>query len=669
MSNDPQVASSTPSAPPDPVTATEASVSPSKTSDDAKLKLKKRRLGIDTSLIISDTRSKRRKTPTPEPEEEKKPEPDPKDPKRAKALGMQLYQKIMDSKDPNGEIMAEPFIKLPNKRQFPDYYQQIHKPISLEMVHEKLEQEAYQTLKEVCTDLGQICVNAKRYNVKQSLIFQFAKKIHKMIRTFYSNTITPGQKDESDSDGEHDLEPKTEPGSVSMEAKPSGDSRGDDEDGAGPSNHSAAGETASEAAIRRENKRRGNYMREGPTVYKLVKPVFKAIREAKARDGSGRDIAGIFMTLPDRKDFEDYYKVMKNPICLTEIEDRMLGRRYEKWEEFFEDVDLMINNAMIYNEDESEVYKDAEQIRDILEQNRVEVKDRSTKPVIPKMRLKASTVTPVRTGNLSGRNSISAEPHAGSPAYSHSPQSVPVSTPLPMMTPPVAPVPYLPALPPGVVTEDVVASLDRYPIYERQAWVNSLPPLAAQIYRQMAAALEARKRYTVPSTPPILADGPSSARRPPPPAERPPSNVSVENRAPPEPTIKYMDFTFASSSDEGDFRPTVRLHNLRGVVTHAVVVGSDTTEIELTAYISPPRKTDGDVTDVIESVPELSLRVNGSQGSLPRFVFAESDKERPRGSRWSVQMPAAKTDNRIEVIATKPGSMAETSTVLVLRQY
>ena len=41
----------------------------------------------------------------------------------------------------------------------------------------------------------------------------------------------------------------------------------------------------------------------------------------------------------------------------------MNRRKYEKWEEFFDDVDLMINNAMIYNEDESEVFKDAEQIR------------------------------------------------------------------------------------------------------------------------------------------------------------------------------------------------------------------------------------------------------------------------------------------------------------------
>lgn len=39
-------------------------------------------------------------------------------------------------------------------------------------------------------------------------------------------------------------------------------------------------------------------------------------------DGSGqeREIAGIFMELPDRKDLPDYYKVITNPVSLQEIE-------------------------------------------------------------------------------------------------------------------------------------------------------------------------------------------------------------------------------------------------------------------------------------------------------------------------------------------------------------
>lgn len=41
---------------------------------------------------------------------------------------------------------------------------------------------------------------------------------------------------------------------------------------------------------------------------------------ANGASGSGRDISAIFMELPDRKDIPDYYRTIKNPISLEEIE-------------------------------------------------------------------------------------------------------------------------------------------------------------------------------------------------------------------------------------------------------------------------------------------------------------------------------------------------------------
>lgn len=124
---------------------------------------------------------------------------------------------------------------------------------------------------------------------------------------------------------------------------------------------------------------------------------------------------------------------------------------------------------------------------------------------------------------------------------------------------------------------------------------------------------------------------------------------------------------------------------MRGVVTHAVIIGSDVSELELTAYVAddPPPKhsANGTVTEAAEavavagatpaldSVPEVSLRINGNQGSLPRFVFDEEQKERPAGMRWTVGVPHSRAEMKIEVVATKPGSLAETSAIFVNRQY
>jgi hypothetical protein len=48
------------------------------------------------------------------------------------------------------------------QRSFPDYYETIKHPMSLEMVHQKLVSKSYETVKDVVADLGQIFNNAKR---------------------------------------------------------------------------------------------------------------------------------------------------------------------------------------------------------------------------------------------------------------------------------------------------------------------------------------------------------------------------------------------------------------------------------------------------------------------------------------------------------------------------
>jgi len=225
---------------------------------------------------------------------------------------------------------------------------------------------------------------------------------------------------------------------------------------------------------------------------------------------------------------------------------------------------------------------------------------------------------------------------------------------------------FLPALPKGVVTEEIVASLERYPQYEQSAWANSLSPLAVQVYRQLVNSLEAKKRGVTLPPSAALADLPSSGR---------PNGVSqiTDRAAPPLPTIKLLEFAF-STGGHAERDTAIRLHNMRGVVTHAVVLASDTTELELTAYVADPPKSDAASTpagtvEAIETVPEVSLRVNGNQGSLPKFIHLPPESSRPAGMRWTINVPPGRSEMKVEVIATKPGQMAETSAIYVSRQY
>lgn len=69
-------------------------------------------------------------------------------------------------------------MRLPSKRQYPDYYALIKHPIALEDIKDKLEARAYTSLKDVQHDFETCFRNAKRYNMKDSQIFKDAKFLH-----------------------------------------------------------------------------------------------------------------------------------------------------------------------------------------------------------------------------------------------------------------------------------------------------------------------------------------------------------------------------------------------------------------------------------------------------------------------------------------------------------
>lgn len=47
---------------------------------------------------------------------------------------LQLYQSVRGARSVQGQLLAEPFLQLPVRREYPDYYHQIKNPISLQQI-------------------------------------------------------------------------------------------------------------------------------------------------------------------------------------------------------------------------------------------------------------------------------------------------------------------------------------------------------------------------------------------------------------------------------------------------------------------------------------------------------------------------------------------------------
>ncbi|KAI9267863.1 hypothetical protein BY458DRAFT_475796 [Sporodiniella umbellata] len=96
----------------------------------------------------------------------------------------QLYLDVVnyrDPEEPDYDITAI-FLKLPSKKDYPDYYQIIKQPIALETIKTKVDKRAYQHISQMKADLDLMISNAKKYNMKGSQIYDDALKIQKFFK-------------------------------------------------------------------------------------------------------------------------------------------------------------------------------------------------------------------------------------------------------------------------------------------------------------------------------------------------------------------------------------------------------------------------------------------------------------------------------------------------------
>lgn len=74
----------------------------------------------------------------------------------------------------SGRLIASDFIELPSRKRYPDYFVTIKKPIAFDMISARLENDEYDDIEALKADITLMTSNAKKYNVKESSIFQDA---------------------------------------------------------------------------------------------------------------------------------------------------------------------------------------------------------------------------------------------------------------------------------------------------------------------------------------------------------------------------------------------------------------------------------------------------------------------------------------------------------------
>ncbi|EJU03785.1 hypothetical protein DACRYDRAFT_64824, partial [Dacryopinax primogenitus] len=113
-----------------------------------------------------------------------------------------------------------------------------------------------------------------------------------------------------------------------------------------------------EYVIRRERKKMDRIEAFQSTLGTMLFPFEHDLRDALEKVVA-TDKMKYFHEPVDRADVPDYYLIVKNPMDWTRIEEKIKDHEYMNVDEFGDDVNLVVDNAMLYNAPNSVHYKSA----------------------------------------------------------------------------------------------------------------------------------------------------------------------------------------------------------------------------------------------------------------------------------------------------------------------
>ncbi|XP_035245111.1 protein polybromo-1-like isoform X4 [Anguilla anguilla] len=243
----------------------------------------------------------------------------------------QLYEAVRGGRNSQGQLIAEPFLQLPSRKDYPDYFHQIKQPISLQQIRSKMKNNEYESVEQMEADLVLMFENAKRYNVPHSHIYKRVMKLQQILQMKRRELLH-----REDEDGDSML-------SCTM---------------------SDTGSGKRKSFVCSSHKKNSKKRR--------MKLLYSAVTEAR-EPLTRRRLCDLFMVKPSKKDYPDYYKIILEPVDLRTIDHNIRSEKYLSEDMMMEDMRLMFRNARHYNEEGSQVYNDANILERILKDKRREL--------------------------------------------------------------------------------------------------------------------------------------------------------------------------------------------------------------------------------------------------------------------------------------------------------
>ncbi|XP_072310658.1 probable global transcription activator SNF2L2 isoform X1 [Eucyclogobius newberryi] len=96
----------------------------------------------------------------------------PPNPPQLTRLLNTLVDMVINYKDGFGRQISKGFVQLPSRKEVPEYYELIRKPVDFRRIRERVRNHKYRSVGDLEKDIYQLCQNAQTYNLEGSQIYE-----------------------------------------------------------------------------------------------------------------------------------------------------------------------------------------------------------------------------------------------------------------------------------------------------------------------------------------------------------------------------------------------------------------------------------------------------------------------------------------------------------------